>query len=257
MKTLIAINNLTTIDQLAYANHIQFFYRLGKEFPADYFALCNPRRMSIDKMRNFSARAAIDHGFDYLMFVDDDVLLPFNAFKRLQMADKDIIAGITCIRGYPYHPMVFNFMGPLLGGPNTCHYMDDYLERADSNGIVECDAIGFSCCLIKVDFLKKIEPPFFITGEHHTEDIYFCARAKKEVAGTKIFADALVRTAHILGSEVVEPFNLEARKLFDEAVTPNIKELSAQAELRKMLIDPKVLRKGDYEKHIKEEIFDK
>lgn len=255
MKTLIAINNLVTVDQLAYANHIQFFYNLGKKFPNDDFGLCNPRRMSIDRMRNFAAKACLDLNFDYLMFVDDDVLLPFNAFKRLQEADKDIAAGVTFIRGYPYHPMIFNFLGPIIGNPNSCHYMDDYLERADKNGLVECDGVGFSCALIKVDLLKKMTPPYFITGEHHTEDVYFCARAKKEVPGTTIYADSQVVTAHILGSDIIEPDNIAARKVFDEALHPGLAEKCASNEMREKLLDPKVLRKGDYEKMIKREVF--
>ena len=110
-KILIGINNLTSVSQLAYANHCQFWFRLGRNLGADYqFGLCNPRRMSIDRMRNFAGKAAIELNFDYLLFIDDDVLLPFNAVQRLIEADKDIIAGVTYIRGYPYHPMIFNFI---------------------------------------------------------------------------------------------------------------------------------------------------
>src|SRR5262245_19708245 len=113
-KILVGINNLTQVSQLAYANHCQFWYRLGKTLPQHEFGLCNPRRLSIDRMRNFAAKAVLELNFDYLCFIDDDVLLPWGAIEKLLEADKDIIAGVTLIRGFPYHPMIFDFMGPQL-----------------------------------------------------------------------------------------------------------------------------------------------
>ncbi len=255
MKTLIAVNNLTSVSQLSYANHSQFWYRIGKEYPNDTFGLCNPRRMSIDRMRNFAGRSAVDLGFDYLMFIDDDVLLPMDAFSRLQKANKDIIAGVTLIRGYPYHPMIFNFMGPLLGAENKCHFVDDYKDKADPNGLLECDAVGFSCCLIKVDILKKLKPPYFITGENHTEDVYFCARAKNEIRGCSVWVDTQVKTAHILGDDIIEPDNLEARMLFDEQANPGLAAKTKDNESRQPIIDPKVARRVDHANLIKKVIW--
>lgn len=215
MKTLVGINNLTAIDQLAYANHIQFFYRLGKEFPNDYFALCNPRRMTIDRMRNFCAKTALEHEFDWLMFIDDDVLVPFDCFKKLIVHDKDICAGVTNIRGYPFHPMIFNFQDKLN------HYYDDYKDHVE-NGLVQCDAVGFSCCLIKVDLLKRMRPPFFITGAAHTEDVFFCVHAKEQVKDVGIFVDPSIECAHILGSDIIEPKAVEFWKTLEESRFPSL-----------------------------------
>ena len=198
---MVAVNNLTEVNQLAYANHCQMWYRFGKTMPQDEFVFCNPRRMSIDRMRNFAAKACLDYDSDYLLFLDDDVLVPpSGALERLIKADKDVIAGVTLIRGYPYHPMIFNFMERLISNDGTkIHYVDDYMERADpESGLLECDAVGFSFCLIKVSLLRKLQPPFFITGENHTEDVYFCNKARIEVPGTKIWVDTKVLTSHIL-----------------------------------------------------------
>src|SRR5687767_11134475 len=148
MKTLVGINNLTMVDQMAYANHSQFWYRLGvwkgKEEAAGQsveFALCNPRRMTIDRMRNEAAKIALEGEFDYLMFIDDDVLVPFDAFHKLVKHDKDIIAGVTIIRGYPFHPMIFNFSEEY----KENSYVMDFKGKADpETGLLECHAVGFS-----------------------------------------------------------------------------------------------------------------
>jgi hypothetical protein len=207
-KILIGINNLTQVSQLTYGNHCQLWYRLGKHFGTTHdFGLCNPRRMSIDRMRNFCAKVCLEQDFDYLMFIDDDVLLPMDAVDRLLAADKDIIAGVTLIRGYPYHPMIFNFMGPQLAADGRTHFIDDYAEMADPvSGLLQCDAIGFSCCLIKVSVLRELAPPYFITIDGRcTEDVYFCNKAKLERPGTQVWVDTRVKTAHILGDEIIDP----------------------------------------------------
>ncbi len=224
MKTvLIGINNLIQIDQLAYANHMQFFFNLGKKNPDIKFILCNPRRMSIDRMRNFCAAVALEHNIDELMFIDDDVLLPEDAYQKLAKfttsGEADVIAGVTLIRGYPFHPMIFNFKD------KENHYFDNYQEHVDENGLVTCDAVGFSCCLIKVDVLKQITPPYFITGEKHTEDIYFCQKVTRQIPGSKIRVHPGVETGHILGSDVIAPDSLKARKVYEETLNPLLLEV--------------------------------
>ena len=94
---LIGINTLTTVEQMAYSNHIQMFFRLGRNTQHN-FILCNPRRMSIDRMRNTCGRMVAENlDIDYLLFIDDDVLVPFDCVDKLIAADADIAAGWTFI----------------------------------------------------------------------------------------------------------------------------------------------------------------
>lgn len=241
MKCLIGINNLTHVEQMAYANHLQLFYRLGvmkghadRDGDEVEFVLFNPRRMSIDRMRNTAAKMAMEYDLDYLWFIDDDVLIPsawnnkpFNSFKILHDSNKDVCAGVTLVRGYPFHPMIFNYTDAAY---KKNSFVVDYAEKANKdNGLLECDAVGFSCCLIKVSLLKKMIPPYFVTslpglGYSHTEDVYFCKKAKEQVSDVQIYVNTRVRTAHILGPEVIEPGNIELWKEFEEKRVPNIKE---------------------------------
>lgn len=254
-KILVAINNLTSVDQVAYANHCQFWFRLGRETDHTY-GLCNPRRLSIDRMRNFAGKMAIEMGFDYLLFIDDDVLIPLDTVKMLVAADKDVIAGVTLIRGYPYHPMIFNFYGQIIDKDHRGHFIDNYKERAHpETGLLECDAVGFSCCLIKTSVLKKLRPPYFITGEHQTEDVYFCMRAKAEIPGTSIWVQTKLVTAHILGSEIIEPDNLTARLAFDEAQDPGLKARYEAAENRQPIVDPKKIGEVPYDQIIIQKVW--
>src|ERR1041385_1165531 len=94
MKIVVGINTLTSIDQPVYSNHCQFWFRLGRSSSHD-FILSHPRRMSIDNMRNMTAKIALEHNADYILFIDDDVLIPLNTVDMLLASDADIAAGWT------------------------------------------------------------------------------------------------------------------------------------------------------------------
>ncbi len=220
-KILIGINTLTEVNQAAYMNHMILSYRLGRSYGKFDFAICAPRRMAIDNMRNFCAKAAIEGDFDYLWFIDDDVLLDQHALNNLLDLKSDIAAGITLVRGYPYEPMLFSF-APKRKTPHLREYetlvrKDGSIRRAD--GLA---AVGFSCCLIKTSLLEKVEPPWFLTGPGFTEDVFFCQRAQSYKKNLSIAASNKVQTEHILGSEVISPTNRAARIKYDEAMNPQL-----------------------------------
>lgn len=205
MKILIGINTLTQVEQLIYANHMAFFYNLGKKHPDWVVGLFTPRRMGIDRMRNSAAKMAVEGDFDYLIFIDDDVVIPIDLIDRLIKADKDIIAGWTIIRGFPFDNMYFK-MSKRPDGRNDL-IPDSNRDREDK--VIDVDAVGFSTCVIKVDLLKKVPTPWFVTGPTNTEDIYFCLKAQQYVPGVTICVDKGAETGHIMGPEFISPWNRE------------------------------------------------
>lgn len=214
MKTFIGINTLTAVEQPVYANHLNLFYRLGKHYPNDTFGLFTPRRTSIDRMRNSLAKMAIEQDYDYIAFIDDDVIVPLDLFDKFYKADVDIIAGWTLIRGYPFENMFFEFTSDKNLTTNK--------DQTRENVVTDVDAIGFSTALIRVDLLKKIPPPWFVTGPTNTEDIYFCLKARQYVPDCTIKVDKSIETAHILGPEIIAPWNREDYKKYFEAQNPDV-----------------------------------
>ena len=205
MKITIGINTLHVVQYSSYTNHIQFFYNLGKK--GHEVVLVNPSRMSIDRMRNMSAKVAIETGSDYLLFLDDDVIVPKDGLEKLIALDSDIAAGNVIIRGYPFNYMVFKY-----------DKHDVNLKPLTSLGgeTVECDAVGFSFCLIKTEILKQIKEPWFVTGLTNTEDIYFCIKAKRKIPSLSIHVDPSVVCRHILWDEVISEENRENYKEYFE-----------------------------------------
>lgn len=197
---MVGVNTLTAVDQSVYANHCQFWFRLGRSMPDYEFALNAPRRASIDRMRNQTAELALAHNFDYVCFVDDDVLVPITGLQSLLAADKDIVAGWTIIRGYPFDNMFFKWDEKGTG-------LNRWNDPPKETGLLEVGAVGFSFVLIKTSVLRQVPPPFFVTGPSNTEDIYFCVKAQKYVKDVSIYVDLDVKTSHCLGSEFIDPLN--------------------------------------------------
>jgi hypothetical protein len=218
MKITVLVNTLSSISPFIYPNHVHFFVQATKKFPGIQWNFFTPPRMSIDTARNNAAKLALESDSDYLMFIDDDVLVPATALEKLIAADKDIVAGLVVIRGYPFNNMAFKFIGP----EALTFYNDLPLEKECANAhtkydlscescrasklqtLVKVGAVGFSCCLIKTDVLKAMEPPFFITGVNHTEDVYFCLKTLELTPNPEIYLHTDVPCGHLLNPEPIE-----------------------------------------------------
>lgn len=205
LKIMVGCNILTSIQGLAYVNHCQNWFNWGKQFPDYKFYSYMPRRASIDRMRNETAKRAMELECDYLYFYDDDCIVPIDALKKLLSHKVGVVAGLTFIRGYPFDPMVFNFAREDDDGNGILESDPEILKATD---LTICNAVGFSCVLIDVKIIKQLKPPFFITGSYTTEDIYFCIRVQKE-QGVSIYCDPTIEVSHVVDQYWVNKSNRE------------------------------------------------
>jgi hypothetical protein len=129
------------------------------------------------------------------------MLLTPGTISGLVNSDYDIIMAHTYIRSYPFQPMSFKNIGedPKRGISLACMTNEEIIEKSKDNPVVDCYAVGFAACAIKVDLLVNMRPPFFVTGPAHTEDVYFCLRAKKEIGEhVRIGIHTAYPTAHLV-----------------------------------------------------------
>lgn len=210
LKIVVGTNSLTETQYPAYTNHCQFWFRLGRSFPHIDFIISNPSRMSIDRMRNMTAKVAIETKSDYILFLDDDVVVnPNYGLKQLLDCEADVAAGKVCVRGYP-----FNYMSFYLD-KNKELKMDSKLPK---KGVVDREAVGFSFALLKVNTLKRLPEPYFITGINHTEDIYYCMKLKQMDRNTTIRVACECECGHILWPEIICEENREAYTEYFERI---------------------------------------
>lgn len=165
--------------------------------------------MSIDRMRNMAVKAALELEADYILWLDDDVIVQPNiGLQQLLDCKADCAAGAVVIRGYPFDYMIFK--RDKNGGLPTV--------KKEGKGIKPYDAVGFSFCLIKTDIFKKIPQPWFVTGLNNTEDIYFCMKARQFDPNYSIKVNWDCQCGHILWPEIMDSTNRGFyKKYFEDA----------------------------------------
>lgn len=150
----------------------------------------------VDQARTRLVEIALRHQAKYIMFLDDDVLIPPNGISRLFRLNAPIATGLVFTKADPSLPVIFR-------GRGEGNFLDWRL-----GDIVEADGAGLACCLIKTEVFEMIEPPWFAweieeetgeEGEVHRrkigEDLYFYEKANE--AGIRALCDTSVLCGHL------------------------------------------------------------
>lgn len=143
--------------------------------------LANPKSCYVWQSRNVCVQVAQEHGADFLLFVDSDVVVPCDALDRLLAHDKDVV-GATYIKRAPPH----NILGARLDG------RPDFPARdCVSGGLVAMAEMPTGCLLIRTKVFDTIARPYFrhaVAGDSMVgEDILFCRTIVER--GVNIFCD--------------------------------------------------------------------
>ena len=147
------------------------------------------------------ARNALVEGAigDYILFLDDDTIPPINVITKLLSHKKDIVSALYFAKQEPHFPQIF------LENKEHKGRFDSIGEYAKDK-LIEVDACGAGCLLIKREVFKKLKKPYFQftpRGEDTPrigEDFYFCKKAKE--VGYKIYCDTSIICGH-LGTKII------------------------------------------------------
>lgn len=214
---VIAICNLSVVQNKAYATHLQFAYMLAKDNPDFEFILYTPYRMTIANFRNSAANFALQVEAEFLMFIDDDSVLvnASHIFKQLKDKidgdeEKHIIVPVTYVRGYPFEPMFFKWSDEELEEGRGLEFYRDFKEQeVGEDKLLEVAAIGCHTCLIKTEVFKNLTQPFFLTTLNNTEDVYFCMKCRDTYEQIGMYVDTSICSSHLLDPLYVNDENVE------------------------------------------------
>lgn len=174
----------------------------------------------VPAQRELIMEDAIAGGYDYLFFVDDDIVLPADALAMLvETAQADprtaVVGGLYYSRDSARPIAVANWDSR---DTSTAH-----VPAFDSTSTAPVDGIGFGCALLRVAAARELAPPYFpahVFIERSArrallcdEDYLYCERVRH--AGRLVRLDARVRCGHYdRKSDSVAPSAWE-----DDAVT--------------------------------------
>jgi glycosyltransferase involved in cell wall biosynthesis/GT2 family glycosyltransferase len=129
----------------------------------------------IDQIRNLIAHVAIRDKYDYVLFLDSDIIMPKDTLNKMLELQKEIVTGIYVQRN-PNKKITEVHMN----GKNITD-----LEFFKGKKYIEADSSGFGCILVKTKVLEEVGYPQF---EYHpaltiedtfSEDADFCVKARK------------------------------------------------------------------------------
>lgn len=205
MKVLIAVPTFESIYPDTYKS-IWDLDDCGHELLFEYV-----RGYDCATARNAIARKAIELNVDYVLMVDNDVVLPKDALKNLLNDPKDVCLGFyahrdtdniyrgrTCVcklnddRGIAY----YNY-------PLESEYTAEELKKLRENGQykVQIHGGGSGCAFVKMSVFKTLKYPWYDWvnykgGGMLSEDLYFCEQCKDH--RIKVYTDTRVACGHIL-----------------------------------------------------------
>lgn len=160
--------------------------------------------------RNNLVDIMLNGGYDYIFFVDNDVILPKTALVDLYNMDWYFTTG-TYARKEPRTLSDKDQFTTLYNHDerNKDVYCPTfmYLSSLPPNKLTQVDCCGFGCTLIRKDLFEKIEKPYFFFAHEETpkpgvraeycigEDMYFCRKVVK--SGLQIWAHGNVLCGHL------------------------------------------------------------
>lgn len=202
MKTLIAVPAM----DMCHSRFAQSLATLDKVGDCQVSFIMNSL---IYDARNKFCQQAIEGEFDYILWLDSDMVFPSYVLKQFMQDDKDIVAGLYFRRNYPFTPVAFSE----LRRENGILKMKDLEEW--SSDLFEVDGVGFGCVLMKTDCLFDIAGReggiWFTPTPDAGEDAAFCLRAKEY--GYKIWIDPTVKLGHVGQTVITEGVYNSRRKV--------------------------------------------
>jgi hypothetical protein len=139
--------------------------------------------------------------YDYLMWIDSDIVFNPQHFITLLKHEKDIVSGIYLMEGCTSFATVKDWDEEFFKKNNNFQFMtpDDLKGQ---NDLIEVSYTGMGFMLIKKGVFEAMEYPWFRPIEKQIgnmvdftmEDVGFCLKAKEK--GFSVFIDPHVRVGH-------------------------------------------------------------
>ena len=188
MKVLVAVPTFETITPETFRS-IYNLQRGEHEVSFDFV-----KGYDCAKARNEIAKKAMEGGYDAVLMVDSDMIVPEDALIKMTEIPADIVLGC--------YPRKNTRKGEVeLFKLGHADFVNRYTyEELPSEPRIQVKGGGFGCALVRTVLFKQLPYPWFKytlynNGTHLSEDLYFCHCANS--AMIKVMADTRVRCGHL------------------------------------------------------------
>jgi len=106
-------------------------------------------------------KQAIEVGSEWVLWLDSDMMFPPTVLMRLLAHNEDLVGCNYMKRSYPFKTVAFT---------DTSDW-ENWIPIQYSNELVEAEAVGMGCVLMKTALFKELQKPYFeYTYQPKTED---------------------------------------------------------------------------------------
>lgn len=219
-------------------------FKINRPIPTSLLII---ERQTVDSARNYIIEVAIKTGVEYLLFLDDDGVMPANTLELMLSDDKDIVGAPMMTRNAKedgkHKLCCFNKVEfPVGNGRFVYKYKSIDNFDMSKGPLHRVDAIGGACLLIKrnvfIEMFKKYNgTPFEFIREFYdngegkytvrnvSEDLTFAERAVD--SGFEIWVDTRIRPIHLGKPEFIR-FEQEGENL--SKINPGLKSAATLSE---------------------------
>jgi hypothetical protein len=156
--------------------------------------------MPFDHARNTAVERTLEHGFQWLFFLDDDVIPPPDIIPRLVNRGGDITSALYYRRAEPIVPVMIREQGD----------KRIWVTEFPANTMVDADMVGAGALLVHRRVFERVPKPWFEwlldrhdipEGQRCSEDFAFCRKAKQHGFTVKVDTSVACRHAGYAASE--------------------------------------------------------
>lgn len=180
--------------------HTDFAFSLACMRHEENVSFAHTKSSLVYDGRNKLANAAIDGGFDRVLWLDSDMI--FGNDLLIQLSEDldngmDCVSGIYVTRQKDIHPVLFERIGYELNDGKATPILD-VVNEYPKDKLFQIEACGFGGVMMKTELLKEVREKYglpFSPVLGFGEDISFCLRLKE--LGKKIYCDPRIKLGHI------------------------------------------------------------
>jgi len=197
---------------------VEFLHELLKLYSThDYLTTVLVSGLYIQLNRSRAVKQALEARWDYLLFLDDDMVLPDNLIDRVRGYTEPVVGGLYVRRTWPDVKPVPGQWAPEIDGPFYHPLTADQLRpMLDEPGLYDCDVLGTGCLAVRRDVLAdwpedEIGPMFAVDSspdglEIIGEDLHFCWQLKQQGIQPKL--DTALDLGHLGTVPITKDFFL-------------------------------------------------
>ena len=201
-KILIAMPAFAGCDAEVTESMMYLCFHLGRREPNHEFYCKVVGKKEQFRARNALVNIGLGMQADYIWFLDDDMVVPPDAFSKLMAHGKQAIGGLYYQRNKPFGPVVL--MKQKTG--------NGYYPVTRDSGLHEVDVIGGGCMLLDMTIFDRMVEPYFTPEYVIGTDVQVCQRFQEQ--GVKIYADTSVVLGHVADPQAIyePPVSLQTKR---------------------------------------------